>query len=198
MFLSGRNNTSPNAWFGSSQPQKHCLFCSVRANRSPGLASSLQTPSRVGSGFVSVRRLHGYWDSPEISSAFPGAQRRMFPCRCTCLFTCNIIIRWAVAGVKFLVNACNACTTIAKAESLWYTLIIKGALNVAAALCMWLEPLQGVLCCCTVHPIMTREKLFTRAIAEKPMPCWARTPLCRGMSRCGILLCGRPTLCTYR
>ena len=108
MFLSGRNNTSPNAWFGSSQPQKHCLFCSVRANRSPGLASSLQTPSRVGSGFVSVRRLHGYWDSPEISSAFPGAQRRMFPCRCTCLFTCNMIIKRAVAGVKFLVSYYSA------------------------------------------------------------------------------------------
>jgi len=39
--------------------------------RSPGLASSARTPSRFGSGFLSVCQLHGYWVSAEFSSVFP-------------------------------------------------------------------------------------------------------------------------------
>ena len=46
-----------------------------RVNRSPGLASSYSGvfPSN-DSDFMPFRQLHGYWDSPEISSAFPWHQ----------------------------------------------------------------------------------------------------------------------------
>lgn len=46
-----------------------------RVNRSPGLASSYfgVFPS-YDSDLIPFRQLHGYWDSPEISSAFPWHQ----------------------------------------------------------------------------------------------------------------------------
>ena len=61
----------------SFTPPQEYISC---ANRSPGFASSYLDafPQAVRSQwlFVSVRRLHGYWGSSELSSAFPW---RLFP-----------------------------------------------------------------------------------------------------------------------
>ena len=53
----------------SFTPPQEYFSC---ANRSPGFASSYWDAfPLLGSGFVSVRPLHGYWGSPEFSSVFP-------------------------------------------------------------------------------------------------------------------------------